>query len=168
MKFPIVSLLVSLLLITSCTNINQSMREPQVLVEMGRDDFELSEQVMGTAVSKKILGIDFQCLFKKNTGEIEDSRSINYADIPVIGNIVVDKTANYALYEIMMENKGYDVVFYPQYHTTVDKPFIGLGFIYKKTTVQVKARLGKLKRSHDIHSRLSMPPPFDTIYENFV
>jgi hypothetical protein len=45
----------------------------------------------------------------------------------------------------MSKNPGYDVVFYPQYEKHVRRPILGIGFIYKKTTVIAKARLGKLK-----------------------
>jgi hypothetical protein len=45
----------------------------------------------------------------------------------------------------MENNKGYDVVFYPQYEVTVRRP-IGLGFIYKVTTVKATTRLGKLNK----------------------
>ena len=44
----------------------------------------------------------------------------------------------------MSQNKGYDVVFYPQYETKVQKPALGIGFITKITTVKTTARLGKL------------------------
>jgi len=56
-----------------------------------------------------------------------------------------NRTANYSLYELMYQNPGYDVVFYPQYETVKNKPFLGLGFLYNKTTVRTTARLGKLK-----------------------
>jgi hypothetical protein len=134
------------LLATSCTTVNKSMREPNVRVELERDDFTLSEQVSAEASSKKIIGIDFQRLFKKNTGTVEGGAAlINFASLPIIGNVLVDPTANYALYTLMSNNPGYDVIFYPQYETTVEKPVLGLGFILTKTTVKTTARLGKLK-----------------------
>ncbi len=135
-----------LLFVTSCTTVHRTMREPNVRVELERDNFELSGQVSAEASSKKIIGIDFQRLFKKEAGSVEGGAAlINLASLPVIGNIMVDPTANYALYELMNANPGYDVIFYPQYVTTVEKPVLGLGFIYKKTTVKTTARLGKLK-----------------------
>lgn len=132
---------------SSCTTMNHAMREPNVRVELEKDDFILSEQVSATASSTKILGIDFIRLFTKKTGTIEGGglANISLASVPVIGNLVIDRTANYALYELMKNNPGYDVVFYPQYATKTKRPVLGLGFIYKKTTVQTTARLGKLK-----------------------
>jgi hypothetical protein len=133
--------------VSSCTTLHHTMREPNVRVELERDDFTLSEQVSATASSTKILGIDFMRLFTKKTGAIEGGglANISLASVPVIGNLVTDRTANYALYELMKNNPGYDVVFYPQYATKIKRPVLGLGFIYKKTTVQTTARLGKLK-----------------------
>lgn len=139
-------LVVMLAAFSSCSTFKQSMKEPNVRVELEKSDFELSEQVSAEATCTKIVGIDFQRLFSQKEGEIEGPASvaINLAQIPVVGNVLDDKTANYALYELMQNNKGYDVVVYPQYETKVEKP-IGIGFIVKTTTVKATARLGKLK-----------------------
>jgi hypothetical protein len=131
---------------SSCTTVNRSMREPNARVEFEKSDFTLSDQVTATATSTKILGIDFQRLFTKESGNVEGGAlNISLASLPVVGNIVTDKTASYALHQLMSQNPGYDVIFYPQYETRVVKP-IGLGFIYKKTTEKTTARLGKLKQ----------------------
>jgi hypothetical protein len=73
------------------------------------------------------------------------SMLINLASIPVMGTYVIDQTKNYALYEMMIDNPDYDVVMYPQFETTIDRPILGIGFIKKTTSVTAKARLGKLK-----------------------
>lgn len=57
---------------------------------------------------------------------------------------MVDQTANIALCQMMTENPGYDVVYYPQIESTDFRP-VGIGLIYKETTVTVTARLAKLK-----------------------
>ena len=95
-----------------------------------------------------IVGIDWSRLFIKKTGEVQGGGSVNisFASIPVIGSLTTDKTANYALYDLMTANPGYDVVFYPQYETTVVKPILGIGMIYKTTTVKTTARLGKMTK----------------------
>lgn len=132
---------------SSCTTLNHSMREPNTLVNLNKNDFTLSEQVTAEATTTKILGIDFARLFTKKTGSVVGgASSISLASIPVIGNFVADKTANYSLYEMMNGNPGYDVVFYPQYETKVLKPVFGIGFITKITTVKTTARLGKLNK----------------------
>jgi hypothetical protein len=136
----------AMLLLSSCTAVHKSMREPNSRVEFNKNDFQLSEQVTAQATSTKILGIDFERLFLKKTASVEGGtvELISIANIPVIGNYIGDRTANYALYEMMQKNPGYDVVFYPQYETTVERP-IAFGFIYKITTVTATARLGKMK-----------------------
>lgn len=133
------------MIFSSCSTYNTTMREPNVLVELEKDDFSLSEQVSAEAKSTKIIGIDFERLFTKRTGTIKGGASgISLASLPVIGNLLNDKTSNYALYELMNNNKGFDVIFYPQYQTKVVKPILGIGFLLKTTTVKTTARLGKL------------------------
>jgi hypothetical protein len=130
---------------SSCTTLNHSMREPNTRVNLNKSDFSLSEQVTAEATSVKIFGIDFARLFTKKTGVVKGgAAAISLSSIPVIGNSVSDKTANYSLYELMNANPGYDVVFYPQYETKVVKPALGIGFLTKITTVKTTARLGKL------------------------
>jgi len=144
---------VAAITISSCTTINQSMREPNVRVQLSKSDFTLSEQFTAEAQSTKIIGIDWSRIFMKKTGTIEASGGgggiasmINLASIPVVGSYLTDKTANYALYEMMQKNPGYDVVFYPQYETKVFKPFLGIGFLSTITKVKTTARLGKLNK----------------------
>jgi hypothetical protein len=123
------------------------MREPNVRVDLNKSDFVLSDQLSAEAKTTKIFGIDFNRLFTKEIGSVSRDGSfafaINYAAIPVIGSYYYDLTANYALYELMSKNPGYDVVFYPQYETKIVKP-IGINLI-TITTVKTTARLGKLK-----------------------
>jgi hypothetical protein len=130
----------------SCTTLNHSMREPNTRVNFTKSDFTLSEQVSAEDKTVKILGIDFERLFKKETGVVDNgASSISMANMPVIGTVLYDKTSNYALYNLMYTNPGYDVIFYPQYETKISKPALGLGFIVKITKVKTTARLGKLK-----------------------
>jgi spermidine/putrescine-binding protein len=136
--------------LSSCTTFNHSMREPNTRVNLNKSDFTLSDQVTASATSTKIFFIDFERLFTKKTGVVEHDApatniNITYANIPVVGNLISDKTANYSLYELMTSNPGYDVVFYPQYETKIVRP-VGIGFIVKVTTVKTTARLGKLNK----------------------
>lgn len=135
------------ILFSSCSTINKTMREPNVRVDLTKSDFTLSDQVKAEAKSTKIIGIDFARLFMNKTGSVEGgAAAVSLASLPVIGNVLSDKTANYALYELMNSNPGYDVIFYPQYETKVVKPILGIGFLTKITTVETKARLGKLNQ----------------------
>ena len=141
--FALITLVVAM---SSCTSINKSMKEANTRVNLNKSDFTLSDQVSAEAQTTKILGIDWSRLFMKKTGTIAaGSAGISLASIPVIGNMMNDKTANYALYDVMVNNPGYDVVFYPQYETKVVKPAMGIGFLVKVTTVKATVRLGKLK-----------------------
>jgi hypothetical protein len=134
------------IMLTSCTTMHHSMKEPNARVEFKKDDFSYSNQVTAEATSTKIIGIDFERLFTKKTGNVESgSLNIGIASIPVVGNFIADKTANYALYELMKNNPGYDVVFYPQYETKTVKPLLGIGFLTTITTVKVTAKLAKIK-----------------------
>lgn len=130
---------------TSCSSLNSSLREPNVRVELNKNDFALSGQVSAEATTTTYFGIDFERLFVKKTGSVEGGGApvLSLASVPVIGAVMSDKTANYALYEMISKNTGYDVIFYPTYEKKVVKP-IGLG-IYKITTVKATGRLGKLK-----------------------
>lgn len=136
------------LLFTGCTSVHKTMREPNVLLELEMDNIELSQQVSAEATSTKIIGIDWARLLHFESGWISQggaSMLINMASIPVMGTFIADPTANFALYEMMMDNPNYDVVLYPQFETTVERPILGIGFIKKTTTVKATARLGKLK-----------------------
>jgi hypothetical protein len=151
-----VTAIVMLFFGASCSTMNQSIREANILVELNKDDFEFSDQVIGRAETTQIFGIDFKRLFRKEGGhtistsvasDISTEQKVqfnSYFNLPVIGQVVGDKTASYALYSLFSANPGYDVIFYPQYKIEVRKP-IGLGFIVKKTKVEVKARMAKLK-----------------------
>ncbi len=131
--------------LSSCTSLKKTMREPNVRVDLTMSDFRLSDQFTAEATSTKIVGIDFSRLYLKEEGEITGGPNQMSISIPVIGNVVSNRTANFALYKLMQENPGYDVVFYPQYETTVLKPLLGIGFLEKITTVKVTCRLGSLK-----------------------
>ncbi len=127
------------------------MRELNTRVEFVKNDFNFSDQVTAEAKTTKILGIDWARLFKKKVGDTNGNA--NVVSIPVVGNLLVDRTSEYALYNLMENNPGYDVVFYPQYEKKVVKPFLGLGFIVKTSTVKATARLGKLKESKDMNTQ---------------
>ena len=134
--------------LSSCTTLSHTMREPNTRVELNKSDFTLSDQKTAEASSTKIIGIDWSRFFLSKEGAIEKdgAESISLASIPVVGNFIVDRTVNYSLYELMNNNPGYDVVFYPQYETKVFRPILGIGFLTKKTTVKTTARLGKLNK----------------------
>lgn len=134
--------------VSSCMSVNKTMREPYTRVDFVKNDFNLSEQVTGQGTCTKVLGIDFYRWFHNSEmGAIasQEGMNLSLSSIPVVGNYLSDKTAGYAIYDMMNKTPGYDVVFYPQYEARVHRPVLGIGFIYKKTTVKATARLAKLK-----------------------
>lgn len=134
----------------SCVSTSKSMREPSSIVRFEKEDFIFSDQLDGTAKEVKVLGIDWSRLLKKEEGFVGDKSSITRANIPVVSSMVnPDRVGNYALYNMMINNPGYDVAFYPQYAYKVRRPAIGIGFIVKITEVKATARLAKITLSDD-------------------
>lgn len=148
-------------LLSSCSVSNHSMKSPNYHIEFYKADFEYSKQVVAEATSVRVLGIDWKRLFKWESAQIETDRVDNTSQnvsisggiiaeqvvgtisavIPVLGDVKKGKVSSYALYKLMKENPGYDVVIYPQYET---KKFI-VPIFYSKRTVKVTARLGRIK-----------------------
>lgn len=138
--------LFSLLIISSCSSVHRTLREPNVRVQLEKEDFELSTQLSATAFQKTIIGVDWKRIRHKETGEIDKGYiGFSLATIPVIGDFIPTPASSLALSELMKANPGYDVVFYPQFEITTKKPLLGIGFLKTETTVKVTARLGKLK-----------------------
>ena len=144
-NFVMIALIV--LCTSSCKTNQMGMREPNSKVEFVKNDFKFSEQLTGQGKDTKILGIDFYRIgHSSDMGYVRSEEGkITLGIIPVIGNYLSDESSYYALHDLMSKNPGYDVIFYPQYEKTIYKPFLGIGFIYKRTTVKATARLGKLK-----------------------
>ena len=132
---------ITVLFMSSCHTYRHSMREPNAYVEYHADDFILSEQVSGEAAVVRIIGIDWEHLF----GTTKSASTPAFGTvIPVVG-VKLEDGANYALYNMMQKNPGYDVVIYPPVEAYRYAPVLGTD-LYSKTTYKVTARLGKLKK----------------------
>ena len=132
---------VAMLFMASCNTYTHSMKSPNSYVEYHAEDFDLSGAVTGEATITRILGVDWQHAFgTMEIGETSDVGTI----IPYIG-VTIPSGANYALYDLMRKNPGYDVVIYPQVESHRRAPILGTD-LYSTTTYKVTARLGKLKR----------------------
>jgi len=118
----------------SCNTYTHSMREPNAYVEYHAEDFDLSSAVTGEATVIRVLGIDWEHTFGPE----------RIGSVPTIGSLIAGG-ANYALYNMMQKNPGYDVVIYPQVEAHRFAPVLGTD-LYSKTTYKVTARLGKLKK----------------------
>ncbi len=131
---------VAALFMTSCSSYRHTMREPNTHVEFYASDFELSEPVSAEATVTRILWIDWERTF----GTSKAGFANNGSELPIIGNMIYGG-ANIALYKLMKENPGYDVIFYPQVEIHKSAPVFGTDF-YSSTTYTVTARLGKMKQ----------------------
>lgn len=135
---------IAMVFMASCKTYTRSMREPNAYLELYANDFELSAPVTGEATVTRIIGIDWQRTFgSTKTGETSSLPDLGTI-IPYIGAFI-PSGANYALYDMMEKNPGYDVVIYPQVENHRHAPILGTD-IYSKTTYKVSARLGKLKK----------------------
>ena len=140
-KFSLFLICAACMLLASCNTYRHSMREPNAFVEYHAEDFILSDQVTGEATITRVFGIDWARLF----GEKELATTPSFGtQIPIVG-LPVTNGANYALYNLMKKNPGYDVVIYPQVEVYRHAPILGTDF-FSKTTYKVTARLGKLKK----------------------
>lgn len=132
---------IAVLFFGSCNTYTHSMKTPNSYVEYHADDFTLSDAVTGEATVVRVLGIDWAHLF--GTKEIGETASVGTV-VPYIG-MTIPSGSNYALYNLMKKNPGYDVVIYPQVEAHRHAPILGTD-IYSKTTYKVTARLGRLKK----------------------
>ena len=131
----IIALAAIALLASSCSATLQSLREPNVRFNLTSSDYTLSEPVTGEATVTRVFGIDFARLFNKKAGAIAT---------PIVGLTTgpLSADAQYAIYDLLEKNPGYDFVMYPQVYTESS----GVPYLYVNTNVKVTARLGKLKR----------------------
>lgn len=162
MKKHLLILLLVTVLFSSCSIMDKTMQTPNYHIEFYKADFEYSEQVVAEATVTRVLCIDWSRIFKWNAATISNSNDAPSADlgvslnavipiesvvgmistfVPVLGEQAKGKANAYALYNLMADNPGYDVVIYPQYET---KKFI-IPVIYSKRTAKVTARLAKIK-----------------------
>ena len=139
--------------LSACTTLNKSMKEPVTFVELKKSDFILSDQLDGSATEITILAIDWARFFQGEYGQTESGQVGNNpttlntnpttVNIPTIGSSTnPSKVESYALYDLLSKNPGYDVLFYPTFE---QKEFKVL-FFFSKTEVKIYARLGKLNK----------------------
>jgi len=140
-------IIVTVFLMSGCTMISHSIVTP----EINLSDLDISDEVWGQAKSVKILGFDFNRMFKR---KIETATiGMGTAGIPIItskfdpetstqsaGLTIID-TENLALQDLLNKNKEYDILIAPKFSKTIE----GFWPIYWTETVMVKARIGKIK-----------------------
>lgn len=135
-KFRLVLVLaIACLFLGSCNVYHHSMRNANSYLELYANDLEFSETVSGEATVTRILGIDWSRLFGKT----------EIGTAPYIGGIIIANGENFALYNLMKNNPGYDVIMYPQVEVQRKAPILGTD-LYSKTTYKVTARMARLKK----------------------
>ncbi len=133
---------------------NRTVKQPDTYLQLKRSDFEISDLKTASANTKQILCIDWSRIFNKSKASSQDMLLNDielwsmYYSAPIFGPIAydyfVDKTTEYAMWELMQSNPGYDVIMYPQVERHIKRP-IGIGWIYREIDVTVSARLAKIK-----------------------
>lgn len=129
------------LMSTACMSTHQSITGslPEIKIEPKNLDLEITEPMEAIATSTRVLGIDWERMFSSTSATIK-------ASIYAPNIIGFDRTDQYALYTLLKQNPGYDMVLYPQFTTVTNRPVLGLGLIYIETKVKVTARLAKLRQ----------------------
>lgn len=125
------------IVMSGCMSTQMTMTKAIPEIELKPEHIEVSQPLEATAVTTKVFGVDWSRLFSRREADIRGSV---YSTMPGI-----DKTDQYAIYSLLKQNEGYDMVMYPKFTTVVRKPFLGIGFIIKVTEVKVTARMAKLK-----------------------
>jgi len=147
MKNMSLYIIVTVFLMSGCTMVSHSIVTP----EINLSDLDISDEVWGQAKSVKILGFDFNRMFKR---KIETATiGIGTTGIPIItskfdpatstqsaGLTIID-TESLALQDLLNKNKEYDILIAPKFSKTIE----GFWPIYWTETVMVKARIGKIK-----------------------
>ncbi len=145
------------------------MREANYQLWLHHEDLELSERITGSASQNKFLGIDWQRTFGKENFEFggfgnlpndptngsingsigtasiingENFSPVNIILSGVIGITSASRVEQMAMYDLIRQNPGYDIVMFPVFQT--HKKWYVLG---SKTEVVCTAKLGKLKQT---------------------
>lgn len=139
MRKSVLLLAATLIVLTlgSCVSTHSTIASSAPQIQLKPEHLDITEQKEGTAVTTRIFGIDWARLFSSRSATIRGT---------VVGSLVsFDRTDDYAVYSLLKQNEGYDMVLYPKFNKTVRKPFLGIGAICTVTEVKVTARMAKLK-----------------------
>ena len=147
MKNMSLYIIVTVFLMSSCTMVSHSIVTP----EINLSDLDISDEVWGQAKSVKILGLDYNRMFKR---KIETATiGMGTVGIPIISSkfnpetsgqsagLTIIDTENLALQDLLNKNKEYDILIAPKFSKTIE----GVWPLYWTETVMVKARIGKIK-----------------------
>ena len=149
MKKITLFLITIFILMSGCTMVSHSIVTPEIQLK----DLDISDEVWGQAKSVKIVGFDFDRMFKRKietatigmatTNIPTISSEFDYTETTaaqILGLIFID-TENLALQDLLKKNKEYDILIAPKFSKTIE----GFWPFYWTETVMVKARIGKIK-----------------------
>lgn len=130
-------------LLSSCSTANLGVSKANVYYEFGRNDMDVSAQKTAEAKQIKVFGIDFLRLFKKESGNFNaDGYAGEFSSIPLVGSYInPTKVQNYALFNLLQQEPGFDFVLYPRF----EQKSTGIPLLFVVTKTKVTARLGKIK-----------------------
>lgn len=120
-----------------CVSTQMSVMNATPQIQLKPEHLEVTQQLEASAATTRIFGIDWDRLFNKREAVIKGSV---YSSLTLM-----DHTELYAVYSLLKQHEGYDIVLYPQFVKVVRKPVLGIGCLCTITEVKVKARMAKLK-----------------------
>jgi len=119
--------------LVSCTTLTSTIKNTPNYIEFEKNDFEYTEQVSSTSKIDFFMGIPLSNTRK--SGKFSDG------SFSIVGlRSSLDKAEDAAIYQLLQDNPGYDLVLYPKFDTKFS------GFIVTSAEVTVTARLAKLKK----------------------
>jgi len=126
-------LLLILLSISSCTSLTSTIKNTENYIEFEKSDFEYTKQISSTAKINFLFG--FSLNNTRKSGEFSNGST------SIVGfRTKLNKAEDVAIYKLLQDNPGYDLVLYPKFDTKSS------GFIFTSAEVTVTARLAKLKK----------------------
>ena len=121
----------------SCVSTYSSIANSIPQIQLKPEHLDVTEQKEASAVTTRIFCIDWARLTGSRSATIRGTVYSNRVDF--------DRTEEYAIFSLMKQNEGYDMVLYPKFTKVVRKPVLGIGSICTVTEVKVSARMAKLK-----------------------
>ncbi len=147
MNYKFLFVLTICFMLSNCTNVTHSISTPTIYLK----DLDITDEVWGQAKSVKIIGFDFNRMFKR---KIETATiGMGTVGIPIISSkfdpetssqsagLTIIDTENLALQDLLNKSKEYDILIAPKFSKTIE----GFWPFYWTETVMVKARIGKIK-----------------------
>lgn len=135
-SFIVAAVLIALLS-GSCMSTHSSILSSTPQIQLKPENLDITTHKEASAVTMRILGVDWERLTSKRSASMRGTVYSSFTSF--------DRTDEYAIYNLLKQNEGYDMVLYPKFDKVVRKPVLGIGVICTITEVKVSARMAKLK-----------------------